>query len=113
MTIKIRYVSQVATNDRWASSGPTYIVEEQLSKYREILWLPIKTPKIYRIFELASKAFARLFHKQIYFLYTTMGCILFSHFQNLASQLNKCDIVFAFFNAAPFLTISTSQPIFY
>lgn len=113
MVIKIGYVSQFAPNDRRASSGTNYKVVEQLSKYGEIIWLPIKTPKIYRIFELASKVFARLFHKQIYFLYTKLGCILFARFQNIASQLNKCDIVFAFFNAAPFLTISTSKPIIY
>ena len=59
MAIKIGYVSQFAPNDRCASSGTNYKVAEQLSKYGEILWLPIKTPKIYRIFGLASKAFAR------------------------------------------------------
>ena len=63
MAIKIGYVSQFAPNDRRASSGTNYKVAEQLSKYGEIIWLPIKTPKIYRIFELVSKVFARLFQK--------------------------------------------------
>lgn len=113
MAIKIGYVSQFAPNDRRASSGTNYKVAEQLSKYGEIIWLPIKTPKIYRIFELVSKVFARLFQKRIYFLYTKLGCNLFARSQNIASQLNQCDIIFVFFNAAPFLIISTSKPIIY
>ena len=113
MAIKIGYVSQFAPNDRRASSGTNYKVAEQLSKYGEIIWLPINTPKIYRILELTLKAFARLFQKRIYFLYTKLGCNLFARSQNIVSQLKQCDIIFVFFNAAPFLIISTSKPIIY
>lgn len=112
--MKIAYISQFAPNDRRASSGTNYKVVEQLGKIGDITWFPIKTPKIYRIFELASKVLAKIAGKKIYFLYTKLGCNLFARNQKISTdELNKYDIIFAFFNAAPFWSITTVKPIIY
>lgn len=112
--IKIAYISQFAPNDRRASSGTNYKVVEQLGKMGDITWFPIRTPKIYRIIELASKVFAKIAGKKIYFLYTKLGCNLFARNQKISTdELNKYDIIFAFFNAAPFWNLTISKPIVY
>ena len=112
--MKIAYISQFAPDDRRASSGTNYKVVEQLGKMGDITWFPIRTPKIYRVFELASKALAKICGRKIYFLYTKLGCNLFARNQKISiDELNKCDVIFAFFNATPFWTITTSKPIVY
>lgn len=114
MIMKIAYISQFASDDRRASSGTNYKVVEQLGKMGDITWFPIRTPKIYRVFELASKALAKICGRKIYFLYTKLGCNLFARNQKISiDELNKCDVIFAFFNATPFWTITTSKPIVY
>lgn len=114
MIMKIAYISQFAPDDRRASSGTNYKVVEQLGKMGDITWFPIRTPKIYRVFELASKVLAKICGRKIYFLYTKLGCNLFARNQRISiDELNKCDIIFAFFNATPFWTIATSKPIVY
>ena len=68
--MKIAYISQFAPNDRRASSGTNYKVVEQLGKMGDITWFPIRTPKIYRVFELASKVLAKICGRKIYFRHT-------------------------------------------
>lgn len=111
--IKVGYVSSFAPNNRFASSGTNYKVVEQLKKCGEVTWIPITTPKIYRLFEIIAKILAKLLNKKIYFLYTKIGCKLFAKYQKVATEIEKYDIIFAFFNAAPFYDISTTKPIIY
>lgn len=110
--MKIAFLSAFSPEDRNASSGTNYKIAEQLKKYAELKWVPIKVKRYAKFFKYTAKGISMIFGKDIDIFSTKWGS---RHLYYIIdkSAFEDCDIIAAFFCMPVLANLDTRKPIIY